>query len=39
MSALAEALLAAQRHAEYAYAVEKVGENVWERVYGIEYGR
>ena len=25
--------------AEYAYAVEKVGENVWERVYGIEYGR
>jgi hypothetical protein len=25
--------------AEYAYAVEKAGEAVFERVYGIEYGR
>ncbi len=25
--------------AEYAYAVTKLGEQVWERVYGIEYQR
>lgn len=25
--------------AEYAYAVGKVGEDVWERVYGIRYSR
>ncbi len=27
------------RDAEYAYAVEKAGEAVWERLYGIEYQR
>ena len=32
-------LLAALTDAEYAYAIDKAGEGVFERVYGIEYGR
>jgi 5-methylcytosine-specific restriction endonuclease McrA len=32
-------LCASLTDAEYAYAVEKVGEGVFERVYGIKYGR
>jgi 5-methylcytosine-specific restriction endonuclease McrA len=33
------ALCASLTDAEYAYAVEKVGEDVFERIYGIEYER
>ncbi len=32
-------LLSRLTDAEYAYAVDKLGEAVWERVYGIEYQR
>ena len=31
--------VAALTDAEYAYAIDKAGEGVFERVYGIEYGR
>ena len=34
-----EALCASLSDAEYAYAVGKLGESVFERVYGIGYGR
>jgi len=33
------ALCSSLTDAEYAYAVERAGEGVFERVYGIEYGR
>jgi 5-methylcytosine-specific restriction endonuclease McrA len=33
------ALVRSLTDAEYSHAVEKAGENVWERVYGIEYTR
>jgi len=33
------AFCAALTDAEYAYAIDKGGEGVFERVYGIEYGR
>ncbi len=33
------ALIGALTDAEYAYAVDKLGEAVWERVYGITYTR
>jgi len=32
-------LCASLTDAEYAYAIDKAGEGVFERVYGIEYGR
>jgi HNH endonuclease len=32
-------MLTSLSDAEYAYAVEKAGEQVWERVYGITYER
>ncbi len=35
----AEPMLASLSDTEYAYAVDKLGESVWERVYGIEYQR
>ena len=39
VKAASAALCASLTDAEYAYAIDKAGEGVFERVYGIEYGR